>query len=84
MCCSGTCTRVDTVANCGACGRTCGADQECCGGTSCVSTQTDRNNCGGCGDACGMQGDGCMGGSCTCGGGPGCIAACLVGMCFPA
>ena len=83
-CCSGSCTRTDTVANCGACGRVCSGSQSCCSGT-CRDTQNDESNCGSCGNACDDTADGCTAGNCTCGGGPECFIMCapFIG-CFPA
>src|SRR5690606_37743418 len=69
---SASCTRLDTVANCGACGRTCSGSQQCCDG-NCVDVQRDPSNCGSCGRSCSNDAtDSCTGGVCTCGSGAAC------------
>lgn len=69
--------------NCGACGQSCGPDQECvastcvcgpgtvsCGG-ACVVTDSDTKNCGGCGNTC-SSGQVCEAGACK--------ASCTIGL----
>jgi hypothetical protein len=58
---NGFMTQTD-AANCGACGRACGAGLSCCGG-ECVDRQTDRQSCGICGRAC-ADGEECCQGEC--------------------
>ena len=67
---------VDSPANCGACGRSCGSTQVCvsgsCGcsvdltscGSSCTDLTADPANCGGCGRSCG-PGTSCCNGVCS-------------------
>lgn len=76
-CCAGTCTRLDTITNCGACGRACaGGSEQCCAGV-CRNTNTDVNNCGSCGRACDSDtANNCASGSCRCHDGPECLIAC--------
>ena len=51
-------------ANCGACGRSCGAGQTCCNQT-CVDLGTDELNCDACGRGCGCSsGQTCCGTAC--------------------
>lgn len=76
-CCGGVCTRLDTVANCGACGRVCAGSDSCCpgaGGGVCVNTSTNVDHCGGCGEDCGGAYNGCVGSVCACGGRTDCLA----------
>ena len=51
-----------TKQNCGMCGKSCGASEDCCNQV-CTSVVT-TNNCGVCGKAC-VAGQGCCNGSCT-------------------
>ena len=57
----------DDERNCGACGRRCKKNEQCCGGR-CIALGTP-DNCSGCGDVC-APGDSCVDGICTstCGG----------------
>ena len=92
--CSGSCVNLSSDrSNCGLCGRACGADQVCSGGTCssvcgagltscsgfCVNLSSDRSNCGLCGRACGAD-QVCSGGECftTCGTGlTNCSGSCV-------
>lgn len=88
--CNDRCISFDNdVANCGACGKTCGARQTCVHGSctcasseklcssQCVDTQTDSKNCGACGKACGTA-DLCQAGVCIVNT-TGCVPACSGG-----
>lgn len=77
--CNGACvSTASDPANCGTCGRACGAGEVCaqgscdtscpaglseCGG-ACLNLQSDNKNCGGCGSAC-DAGEVCSAGSCA-------------------
>ena len=82
--CGATCVDLaSSGANCGACGRACGAGESCvasmcvcnagttsCSG-ACVDTANDNANCGACGHACPSPMT-CVGGACS---GPSCTGA---------
>src|SRR5207244_1316382 len=56
-CCSGVCTSLATIQNCGYCGNTCTGGLACCtdprsGTTSCTDTRQDPAHCGACGRSC--------------------------------
>ena len=62
-CCGGRCVDLKTdAANCGACGRVCGAGRGCCAGR-CVRLARDERNCGACGRRC-RNGKRCRDGQC--------------------
>ncbi|CAA9542865.1 MAG: hypothetical protein AVDCRST_MAG59-993 [uncultured Thermomicrobiales bacterium] len=62
-CCNGECVDTGTdKANCGACGRACGAGRSCCKG-ACVKLASDKRNCGRCGRRC-RGGERCRDGRC--------------------
>lgn len=67
-CCTSTtrppvCVSIQTDSqNCGACGRRCPADFDCCGGR-CVDLDTHVAHCGTCGNRC-APGQTCSGGTC--------------------
>jgi hypothetical protein len=79
--CKGSCVDLQNdPGNCGSCGRTCPADQECVQGncrdiacppdqtrcaTTCVDLAFDNNNCGSCGNVCGGSTPYCVSGTCS-------------------
>lgn len=79
LACGGSCVNTQKdVNNCGACGKTCGADEACeagkCAlhcpagtavcGSRCVALDTDATNCGACGKTC-AAGSVCSAGKCA-------------------
>jgi hypothetical protein len=48
----------------GQCAPRCSLGQTCCGGDTCIDTQSDPNNCGACGHVCPNSGT-CQDGACT-------------------
>jgi hypothetical protein len=77
-CCGdpGSCTPLNTIANCGVCGNSCSGGMYCqngmcvcetgtlCNGV-CVDTSSDRNHCGTCGIQC-VDVQNCQAGKCAC------------------